>query len=154
MKKNVILIFLSSVLLLYGCKKENNPTEPSLPSNASIADAKAFWESKNIKNYVLEQTTASWYPWSGDSVRIRVMSDTMNSVTSLRANSTLNTSLWGQYKTVKQLFAIAEQDTSIYEIRWELDAEYGYPNMLYFMIKPPPMTEGGIKITTYNFACE
>jgi hypothetical protein len=153
MNKRTILVIIS-VLIVYGCKKENSPTELTLPVDASITVAKAYWQSHNITNYVLEQTTDSWYSWSGDSVRIKVIADTINAIISLRTNSNIDPFLWPQYKTVNQLFEIAEQDTSRYQISWELDTKYGYPKVLNYHIYPPPRTEGGITYLTYNLTPE
>jgi hypothetical protein len=154
MKKNTILIVVAFVFLVYSCKKESNPTEPSLPAGASLTEAKAYWQSLNITNYMLDQTTDSWYPWSGDSVRITVKADTINKVFSLHGDSALASYLWLQYKTVDQLFEIAELDTGGNEINWEFDTKYGYPIVLRYEIKPPPRTEGIIKYTTYNLIRE
>jgi hypothetical protein len=152
-KMIMALIYFLLFLLLYGCRKDS-PTESSLKSDATIEEAIAFWDSKNITNYTLEQTTISWYPWSGDSVRINVIEDTVYSVTSVKTGINLNIDSVGWYKTVKQLFEIAERDTNVYDISYELSTKYGYPKILYYAIKPPPVTEGGIKIITYNFTRE
>ena len=150
MKMIMALIYFVLVLLLYGCKKDS-PTESSLKTDATIEEAKAFWDSKNITNYTLEQTTISWYPWSGDSVRIKVVGDTIQSVTFVKTEISLDKDSFGRYKTIKQLFEIAEQDTNIYNISYELDSKYGYPKILFYEIKPPPRTEGGFTIITYSF---
>mgnify|MGYP005834671415 CR=1 FL=1 len=149
MKKKTALLFFVLFLLVCGCKKQS-PTESSLKANATIAEAKAFWESKRITNYILEQTIQSWYPWD-DSVRIIIVADTINSIVSVKTGISLDRDSWGRYKTVRQLFEIAEYDTSVYFINYELDTKYGYPRVLFFAVKPFPRTEGGIKIVTYSF---
>lgn len=160
---SIFLISLASILFLCGCTKGSIPVESNLPADASLAEAKAFWLSQHITQYTMEQTAESWYPWSHDTVRVRVVSDTVYSVISLRTNSEVNSLQWMQYKTVNQLFEIAEQDTSdelvnresgptAHVISWELDSTYGYPKVLYYELLPPPRTEGRIKIITHKLS--
>ena len=145
------LTIITTIVLTLGCQKESNLTGSLVFTSTSIEAAKAFWTSYHITNYSLEQTTDSWYPWTGDSVRITVVADTITSVVSIRTGKSLEPGLWIQYKTVTQLFLIAQQDTGRYAISWELDPTYGYPRVLSVAPKPPPITEGGIRYMTFGF---
>ena len=155
MRKNrIALVWFALIvgLLCQACRKDEPlPTNPNIQAISSLSDAVARWQSSNIHTYSIKQTTNSWYGWSGDTVIVNIKADTIADVFSIRSNSNLNYSGWVQYKTVNQLFDIAQSDTIVYELSYEFNQAYGFPCNLYFRTKSPAITEGGIRYTSFDF---
>ena len=156
-KNRMALVWVSLIvgLLCQACKEEEPlPTNPNTQPISSLSEAIVRWQSTNIHTYSMKQTTNSWYGWSGDTVIVNIKADTIADVFSIRSNSKLDYSAWIQYKTVNQLFDIAQLDTNTHTLSYEFNQAYGFPSNIYFSIKPPPITEGGIRYTSFDFKSE
>ncbi len=144
-------IILCSFLLL-SCKNDNPFNAPSPQPANSISNALQLWRSWNLHDYTLgQQWNCTYYPWCGDSALIVVRNDTMVSITLVDTKELLESNLWGRYRTVDQLFALVHLDTNQYDISYEFNATFGYPERVGYRLKPPPRTEGSFGNYTYAF---
>lgn len=96
-----------------------------------------------------QQWDCTYYPWCGDSALIVIREDTIVSITLVDTKEPLDRSLWGRYLTVGQLFELVQSDTNQYDISYEFNAMYGYPERVGYRLKPPPRTEGSFAHYTY-----
>ncbi|MFA4839751.1 MAG: DUF6174 domain-containing protein [Candidatus Neomarinimicrobiota bacterium] len=144
----ILLFAIMFFTMLLSCDElESNKND----SDDSIAVHRDEWEVLKITNYSIYQTVRSWYPWYGDTVRIVVYADKIQMVQHASDFSAVDSSEWSRYRTIDDLFQLAELDTNIFDVEIEFDPTYSYQKYLHYSPKPPLNTEGGFAYFTWNF---
>ena len=100
-------------------------------------------------DYSVEQQMGCFCPQGGQWVRLFVRADTIARAISISTGSNLTYEEWRPYRTIRGLFhEISLRDTSVYEVRVEIDSTYNYPSLVYF--NPKPIVHGDTVLTVMD----
>ena len=100
-------------------------------------------------DYSIEQQMGCFCPQGGQWVRLLVRADTIANAINISTGSNLTYEQWRPYRTISGLFdEISLRDTSVYEVRVEIDSTYNYPSFVYF--NPKPIVHGDTVLTVMD----
>jgi hypothetical protein len=131
---------LSLAVLLGLAACQSGPTAPSV---ADLQRAQADWASHNLTRYAYRyETTGFLIVWSGQAMRLVVLSDTVRSAQYVATNDSVPV-VPASLPTVDALFALAiaaREDGKLVSVQF--DATFGYPTRL--VLAGPPDASGTI----------
>ena len=128
MKSSYLHMFLMAGLFAVSCKDSGVETDYS-----NIVDTYTRWQTYKLKNYSLEQSLSCYCVNGGVPMKIVVSENRVAEVLKLSDGIPLPLDQWSWYKSVDELFEIANSVNrdSVAYFHIEYDVKYGYPTILY-----------------------
>ena len=128
------------ILLFCGCKDQISQPSP--------LDPYMRWRSNGLHNYSIDQVRLCYCVMGGQTMRITVRSDTIESVRNLSDSSIVSFPISSYYRTVDSLFAVIRNPgTDSLVITY--NETYGYPETLDINPQLHPV-DGGVLYQTSN----
>jgi hypothetical protein len=127
MRKYIVLLFL---IFFFACKKESN--EIYLQS-LSLNQNYELWKSKNITEYIIEESVNCECINVGTRFIIKVKDNQIIEIKNKETGEALSTEYWGQFKTIEQIFQylLSLNLNQLAGFYAEYNEQFGYPKCFF-----------------------
>ncbi|KAA3618674.1 MAG: hypothetical protein DWQ05_06850 [Calditrichaeota bacterium] len=131
-----VIMYLVFFILISGCPEDKNPTGPQFTAisedHSTIADPLERWQAYGLEDYVIEQQVSCFCIFGGREFQVYVAGNKISKIIEIESGSPIDSTLWGFYKTIDELFEIIEsiEGDSVYNSQVEYDARFGFPSLI------------------------